>query len=353
MRIHSEKQRALPPTPTLRAYSVTDMHTAGEPVRIFTGGLPSLIGDTLLAKRRNAIEAHDYVRRDLMHEPRGHPAMYGVWPLKSQLPDAALAVLFTHNGGYSTMCGHATIALGRWVVDQGLVTTSRPQTKFVLECPCGPVPVSVDIDEAGRSGQAEFEISGARAALLDAEISITGLGNVRVDVAFGGAFYAIVPASRLGLNLFKTPYTHLVAIANDITRAARNQLEIIHPMSPELGFLYGTILTDDATAEEGSSSYNLCAFGGGQVDRSPTGSGVAARLALDVARGRAHLGMKREFRGISGVGFTGELIGAHQTGVTVRVAGQGFYVGHAHFCVETGDPLADGFTVPDVISPDV
>lgn len=336
----------------LRSYSVTDMHTAGEPVRIFTGGLPTLAGDTLLAKRRDAMQAHDYVRRDLMFEPRGHSAMYGVWPLQSNLPDAALAVLFTHNEGYSTMCGHATIALGRWVIDEGLVAVSRPQTRFVLECPCGPVHVSVNIDEAGRPGEVSFTLTGARATLLDAEISIPGVGKIAVDVAYGGAYYAILPSSRVGLNFFQAPYERLVAMANQITQAGREQLQIVHPASPDLGFLYGTILTDDSVPGDGSPAYNLCAFGGGQVDRSPTGSGVAARLALDFSRGRVQSGIKREFRGISGVGFTGELVNADDTGATVKVAGRGFYVGTSRFCVERDDPLADGFTAPKVILPD-
>ena len=350
MRIRSVEEKAL--ARSLRAYSVTDMHTAGEPVRIFTGGLPTLTGDTLLAKRRNAMERHDYVRRHLMLEPRGHPAMYGVWPLEPHRPEAVLAVLFTHNEGYSTMCGHATIALGRWVIDQGLVAVRHPQTTFVLECPCGPVSVSVDVDEAGRPGQTQFALTGARAALLDAEISVPEIGNISIDVAYGGAYYAIVPASRMGLNLFETPYERLVATANKITTAAREQLDIVHPLAPALGFLYGTILTDDAPAGGDAPSYNLCAFGGGQVDRSPTGSGVAARLALDFAKGKAQLGLKREFRGISGVGFAGELVKGDDTGVTVKVAGRGFYAGCARLWVERDDPLTDGFTVPGVISPD-
>ncbi|HYW77647.1 MAG TPA: proline racemase family protein [Gammaproteobacteria bacterium] len=351
MRIHSVEEKAL--ARALHAYSATDMHTAGEPVRLFTGGLPRLTGDTLLAKRRDAMERHDYVRRHLMLEPRGHSAMYGVWPLEPHLPEAALAVLFTHNEGYSTMCGHATIALGRWVIDQGLVAVRCPQTKFVLECPCGPVSVSVDVDEAGRPGQAHFAITGARATLLDAQISVPEIGKINIDVAYGGAYYAIVPASRMGLNLFETPYERLVTTANKITEAAREQLDIVHPVAPALGFLYGTILTDDAPAGVDAPSYNLCTFGGGQVDRSPTGSGVAARLALDFAKGKALPGLKRQFRGISGVGFAGELMEADETGVTVQVAGQGFYVGCARFWVERDDPLADGFTVPDVISPDI
>lgn len=330
----------------MREYGVTDMHTAGEPVRIFTDGLPALHGHTLLDKRRDALAEHDYVRRDLMLEPRGHAAMYGVWPLKSELPGAALAVLFTHNEGYSTMCGHATIALGRWVLDQGLVAVTRPQTRFVLECPCGPVSVSVDVDDAGGAGRAAFELAGAHVAQLDAELDVADVGRIVVDVAYGGAFYAVVPASRVGLDFFESPYEQLVRMARRVTRAGREQLRIRHPDSPDLGFLYGTLLTDDASPGDASPTYNLCAFGNGQVDRSATGSGVAARMALDHARDRLPVGAVREFRGVSGLGFVGQIIRREAGGVSVRVSGQAHYIGQGRLCVEASDPLAAGFELP-------
>lgn len=335
----------------LREYSVIDMHAAGEPVRIFTGGLPTLGGDTLLAKRREAMTEHDYVRRELMLEPRGHADMYGVWPLSSNLPEAALAVLFTHNEGYSTMCGHATIALGRWVVDEGLVPVTRPRTRFVLECPCGPVTVAVDIDGAGNPGRTAFEMSGAHALRLDAEIDVPDFGRVLVDVSYGGAIYAVIPASRLGLDLFETPYEALVGAARNVTQAARDQLRIEFPKTPDLGFLYGTLLTDDSPPGDGRPTYNLCVFGGGQIDRSPTGSGIAARLALDYARGKIGYGREREFRGVSRQGFTGEIVREDEVGITVKVSGHGYYLGEAKFCIESDDPLGRGFTLPDRILP--
>ncbi|OAB55500.1 hypothetical protein AY600_16165, partial [Phormidium willei BDU 130791] len=284
-------------------YRVTDMHTAGEPVRIFTGGVPPLPPGPLLEKRRYARAELDHVRRRLMLEPRGHPEMYGVWPTESELPEAALAVLFTHCAGYSTMCGHATIALGRWVLDQGLVPARAPETVFVLECPCGPVTVRAAVDAQGRVGRVAFDSVPAFAELLDQPLEVEGFGRVPVDVPYGGAFYAVLPASRLGLDLRATPYELLVQAGRRITRAGRAQLAIRHPAAPDLGFLYGTILTDDLPPESAAPTYNLCVFGGGQVDRSATGSGATARMALDLARGRLAVGARREFRGLSGVGF--------------------------------------------------
>ncbi|WP_435102535.1 proline racemase family protein [Arhodomonas sp. AD133] len=328
-------------------YRVVDMHTAGEPVRIFTGGVPQLAGATLLERRRDAMTRHDHVRRRLMHEPRGHADMYGVWPTAPVHPDAAMAVLFTHNEGYSTMCGHATIALGRYVVDQGLVTLVDGRASFVLECPCGPVTVHVTADGDGRPGEVAFDSVPAFASRLDAPLDLPGMGRVSVDVAYGGAFYAILPASRLGLDLADSPYESLVQAARQVTAAAREQLTVRHPDEPDLGFLYGTILTDNVPPEQSQASANVCVFGGGQVDRSPTGSGVTARLALANARGALTIGAERRFRGVSGVEFRGRIARVTDDGsVVVTVAGRSHYVGETRFVVEANDPLADGLAIP-------
>jgi len=333
----------------MERYTVTDMHTAGEPVRIFTGGVPALRGATLLEKRRDARDTHDHVRRRLMLEPRGHADMYGVWPTEPSHPDAALAVLFTHNEGYSTMCGHATIALGRWVIDQKMVPVTVPETRFVLECPCGPVTVYASVDEAGRVGRVAFDSVPAFVPQLDLALDVADFGPVTVDIAYGGAFYAVVRASALGLDLWNSPYETLVQAGRRITEAGRAQARISHPVEPDLGFLYGTILIDDVAPESDAPTYNLCVFGGGQVDRSPTGSGATARMALDHARGLIGPGRRREFRGLSGVGFDAEIRAATGDGVIVRVGGESFYHGEQTVICEDGDPLLNGLEVPEVL----
>lgn len=341
---------SLPIESSLARYLVDDMHTAGEPVRIITGGAPKLQGETLLAKRRQAKAEFDLVRQRLMSEPRGHADMYGVWPTAAHHPDAALAVLFTHNGGYSTMCGHATIAMGRWVVDQGLVPKTPPLTRFGLECPCGLVQVEVATDAQGNTGAVEFDSVTAFPYVLDAEIELPEHGKIRFDISYGGAYYAILPASRLGLSLLESPLETLIQMGRRITDAAREQLSIQHRdhSSGDLGFLYGTIITDDAQGSEPTG--NLCIFGDGQVDRSPTGSGVTARLALDHAKGLIDVGEERLFRGLSGVPFSGRIARVVEgetgsEGVIVRVAGQSFYTGRSEFVVEANDELRDGLPI--------
>jgi trans-L-3-hydroxyproline dehydratase len=313
-------------------YQVVDMHTAGEPVRIVTAGYPTLEGDTLLAKRRFVRDTLDHIRRRLMLEPRGHAEMYGVIPTTPSHPDCALAVLFMHNSGYSTMCGHATIAIGRWAVERGLVKATPPLTRFNLECPCGPVAVSVASDMT-----VSFESVPAFVERRD-----DALDGVTFDIAYGGAFYAILPARRLSLDLLRTPLRDLIEAGTRFTDAVRRTRQIRHPREPDLAFLYGTILTDDA---ERGPTRNLCVFGEGQVDRSPTGSGVTARIALDVARGAMAIGERREFRGVSDVPFVGEAVRQEPDGVIVRVSGRAHHSGEAAFVVEDDDPLADGLAL--------
>lgn len=328
-----------------------DLHTAGEPVRIVTGGYPRLQGGTILDKRREARARHDHLRRAMMWEPRGHAGMYGVIPVEPTHPDAAFGVLFTHHEGYSTMCGHATIALARWAVETGRVPVSEPVTRFAVEAPCGLIWVEAQVS-GGEVGSASFESVPAFVLARDLEVSVPGLGAVTADIAYGGAFYAILPAQGLGLDPARAKLEEVVAAAGALTDAIRAGTTITHPHDPELGFLYGTIVTDGA-APPGESA-NLCVFAERQVDRSPTGSGVTARMALDVEKGLIGMGEERRFRSITGGVFTGEAlerghVGPHRA-VIVRVGGQAHWMGRGEFIVAADDPLGHGFALPATLS---
>ena len=338
------------PLRALASYRVIDMHTAGEPVRIVLDGFPEPRGDTVLAKRADAMARLDVHRRRLMLEPRGHPEMYGALPVVASVPSATLGVLFMHHSGFSTMCGHATVALGRWAVDSGRVPLHDGSADFVLECPCGPVDVHVT--EAG--ARVAFDSVPGFAASLDLTVEVPAFGRVMCDIGYGGAFYAILPASRLGIDLAVTPIGQQRVAARAVTDAIRARHTVRHPAEPDLGFLYGTILTGDAPPQDGISR-NLCVFGEGQIDRSPTGSGVTARLAVDAARGQVRPGEQRRFAGPTGVPFTGEVIAeqrlADRRAFRVRVSGSAFYSSSATFTVEPDDTLPDGFDLADDAPP--
>jgi proline racemase len=319
-----------------------EMHTGGEPVRIVVAGYPPIPGSTLLAKRRHAREHLDRFRRLLMFEPRGHADMYGALLVEPDLPGADFAVLFIHNEGYSTMCGHAVIALGRWAVDSGLVKRSTGGSKVAIQCPCGLVEASVADD-----GAVKFTSVPAFAFALDARIEVPGLGPLTVDIGYGGAFYAFLPASRFGLDVRRSATRDLVDAADKVTKATKAQIKLNHPDDPDLAFLYGTILTDGNDAFGPTPTANICVFAEREVDRSPTGSGVTARIALQQARGQIALGQERQFESVTGAIFTGKALRQTKAGrfdaVIVEVGGKAHYTGSAKFTLEEGDEIGKGF----------
>mgnify|MGYP003384983825 CR=1 FL=1 len=324
-----------------------DYHTCGEPVRIVTAGYPVLDAPTILGKRRQAREQHDHLRRAMMLEPRGHAGMYGVVPVAASHPEAAFGVLFTHNEGYSTMCGHATIALGRYAIEHGLVAAVAPVTRFAIEAPCGLVRLACEVRD-GTVRTVTFESVPAFCHARDLVVDVPEIGPVTTDIAYGGAFYCILPASRLRLDLFETPVSEIVEAAGRLTDAVRTTMTIAHPTEPDLGFLYGTIVTDEAGPDE--TSFNLCVFAERQIDRSPTGSGVTARMALDHAKGFVAAGRERLFRSITGGTFSGRVIGPAdfpaEGAVTVAVGGTSHFSGTSRFVIEPDDPLRHGFALP-------
>ena len=324
-----------------------EMHTGGEPTRIIVSGWPQFESRTLLGKRREASERHDHLRRALMHEPRGHAEMYGALLVAPDHPDADLAVLFLHGEGYSTMCGHATIALARWAVDSGRVPLRKPATTVRLQCPCGLVVAKVDTSR-GQAGRVSFESVPAFAYRLDAIVPTRDWGPLTLDIGYGGAFYAILPADSIGLDVRTSPLAPIIDAGEAIARATQQAIRIEHPSEPDLAFIYGAILTDGGDGRAGPSR-NICVFAGRQVDRSPTGSGVTARLALAAARHAASPGETMLFESVTGAHFSGRILrtdraGSHKA-VIVEVGGAAHYTGDAVFRFEAEDPLRWGFSL--------
>jgi trans-L-3-hydroxyproline dehydratase len=325
--------------------STVEMHTGGEPTRIVVDGWPRLESGTLIGKRREAGERFDRLRRGLMLEPRGHEGMYGALLVEPDHPEADLAVLFMHNQGFSTMCGHATIAVARWAVDSGRVPRRTPETTVRLQCPCGLVTARVAAD-----GSVRFHSVPAFAHAIDRIAPTRTWGPLSVDVAYGGAFYAILPADAIGLDLARSGLRAVADAGAEISRAVASAIAIDHPAEPELGYLYGTILTDGGAGAGGVPSRNVCVFAGRQIDRSPTGSGGTARMALALARGAVRPGEEHLFESCTGAVFSGRIVreaarvGGRKACI-VEVGGRAHYTGEARFRFEPDDPLADGFSL--------
>ncbi|TDH38050.1 proline racemase [Pseudohoeflea suaedae] len=326
---------------------VIDMHTGGEPLRIVTHGYPHVPGATILEKRAHVRDELDHLRRILMFEPRGHADMYGAILVEPSLPGADLAVLFMHNEGYSTMCGHAIIALGRFAVDRGMVSVDGDKARVNIECPCGMVVADVTIRD-GRAAEVSFESVPSFLFEEGVRVDVPDYGEIVCDVAYGGAFYALAPARAFGLEFGRDPVADFIEAADRLSRAVRQAVPLTHPDAADLAFLYGSILTDGGAGDD-TPSRNICVFADRQVDRSPTGSGVTARMATLHARGQVAAGEIRHFESIVGSRFTGMVATSTTAGewsaVTVRVSGRAHYAGEASFVVEDDDLLGGGFLV--------
>jgi proline racemase len=329
-----------------RRITTLDSHAAGEPLRIVTGGIDPIPGRTMLDKRRYAREHLEGLRKTIVFEPRGHADMYGAIPTEPVTSDGDLGVLFVHNEGWSTMCGHGIIALTTALFETG----ERTGDVIKYDAPPGRVTARATRDGA-RVREVAFENVRSFAVELDASVEVEGLGTVRYDLAFGGAFYAFVDADALGVPLDPSGFRQCIDVGMRIKRAVMAGREITHPDSPDaadLSFLYGTILTGKPHGTS-ADSRNVCVFADGEVDRSPTGTGVSARVAIEHARGRLHDGASFRVESIIGTIFRGRVLRtdkvAQYDAVVPEVTGSAWTVGRSELWVAPDDPLPEGFVL--------
>jgi trans-L-3-hydroxyproline dehydratase len=323
-----------------------DCHTAGEPFRIITGGLAELGGETILDKRRHMQNHLDHLRTALMWEPRGHADMYGCVITPPVSPDADFGVLFLHNEGYSTMCGHGIIGVATAAVETGMVPVRKPETCMAIDAPAGLIRARVQVSDDGRAGRVFFQNVPSFVLALDETVQVPGLGRVRYDIAFGGAFYAFVQAADVGLNTVPGHVAELIAKGMAIKRAVMAAQPVAHPFEADLSFLYGTIFIGPAHSHDAHSS-NVCIFAQGEVDRSPTGTGVSARLALHHARGELEPGQVIDVQSVIGTRFSGRIVQLTTFGpyaaVIPEVSGTAHITGRHEFLIDPRDPLQKGF----------
>jgi len=350
---------------------VLDYHTAGEPFRIIVRGYPELAGTNILERRRSALQQHDHLRKMLMWEPRGHADMYGGILVPPDHDEAQVGVLFMHNEGYSTMCGHGTIALATALVESGAIAPTGTATPIGIDAPCGLVRAVAHVHEnelaaahaSGRTPRVHevtFENVPSFAAALDVAIEVPGYGSLTVDVGYGGAFYALIDAAQLGIEMRAENAAALAAAGRAITDAGRAALRsggalatalgVSHPEEEDLSFLYGTIISGPPE-DPAHHSRNLCLFAEGEVDRSPTGSGVSARLAVLHARGEVQTDQEIAIESILGREsvFRGRVVRSEEwagrSAVIPEVRGSAHMTGSARFVLDAHDPIGRGFLV--------
>jgi proline racemase len=319
----------------MRRITTVDYHTGGEPFRIVTGGVDAPRGTTILDKRRDALARLDHVRRLLVFEPRGHADMYGCFVVEPNDAGADLGVVFFHNAGYSTACGHGTIALVTWALDDGIVERVEGETRVVVDVPSGRIETWALIED-GRVRSVRFRNvpSYVWAEGLDA-------GGRSVDVAFGGAFYASVEE-----RVEPGELPRLIELGRQLKRTLEAGHEIVHPLEPELRDVYGVVFWQ-GEGDGPLTQRNVTVFADGEVDRSPCGSGTSARLALLDRSGRLPRGEELRHLSIVGSEFRGRVVGDADVGglpaVVTEVEGSAYRTGEHAFELDPDDPLGEGF----------
>ncbi|MEH6442894.1 MAG: proline racemase family protein [Oceanospirillaceae bacterium] len=334
------------PTADFLTIKTLDCHTGGEPLRIITQGFPELLGSTVLEKRRYCMQHFDHLRTALMFEPRGHADMYGVLVTAPERADSHFGAIFIHNEGYSTMCGHAIIAMSKFAVESGLVPRTGERTEVRIDAPCGLIVAWAKSDASGQVSETTFDCVPSFVAKKDAVVSIAEFGDIRFDLAYGGAFYAYVDVKDVGLKCDEAHYDELIRVGRLIKAAVNEQFTITHPFEEDLGFLYGSIFVEDLANPE-LHSRNVCVFAEGEVDRSPTGSGVSGRAAIHYARGELALEESITISSILDSRFQVQVqreieYGPHAA-IIPRVTGSAHIAAKCEFIIDPKDPLKDGF----------
>ncbi|WP_420634907.1 proline racemase family protein [Candidatus Palauibacter sp.] len=335
-----------PPEHWLRIETV-DAHTEGEPLRVIVAGFPDLPGATVLARRRAARSDYDEVRRALMWEPRGHADMYGCLVMPPVTTEADFSVLFMHNEGFSTMCGHGIIGVTKIAVEAGWIDGAGDSRSVTIDTPAGLVRARA-IVEGDRVREVRFVNVPSFAPSLGNVVEVEGLGTVSYDLAFGGAFYAFVDADALGLPLTPAGAEDLVDAGRRITRAVSSSAadDIRHPGDPDLGFLYGTVFIG-APEDPERHSRHVCIFADGELDRSPTGTAVSGRLAILYARDEIAGDEEIAIESILGGRFSGRIVGTSAVGahtaIVPEVGGRAWVTGRHEFVIDPEDPWGVGF----------
>jgi proline racemase len=352
-----------------------DAHAAGEPLRLIVDGFPSPRGRTMLEKREWLKTHADHLRRALMLEPRGHADMYGAILTEPVSPGSHAGVLFMHNEGYSTMCGHGVVAVTTIALERGLLirraagTPGRPMNDVNDVEPVETVASVERARNGERAGNPRVSASDRLPAVRIESVAfvnvpsfvlhgglpvtigktrIGGLGarTIRVDVAFGGAFYAIVDSEAVGLPIDVPHLPELRRVGMEIKHAIDASQTIVHPLEPSLHGIYGTIFTGPPS-DERADLRNVTIFADAEVDRSPCGTGTAAVMAVVDAMG--WLGQDRPFvhESLIGTRFHGRVVGRSAVGeyqaIVPEIEGSAWITGEHTFLVDDTDPLSAGF----------
>lgn len=327
--------------------SAIDSHTMGEPTRIITGGIGEVLGNTMEEKREYLQKNMDYIRTSVMNEPRGHADMFGSILMRPISKEADYGIIFMDGGGYLKMCGHGSIGAASAIVENEMVEVKEPVTRVVLESPAGLIKADVAVKDGKVK---ETTITNVPAFLYkrDLKINVPEIGEVVVDISFGGSFFAIVDSRQPSLNIDISCQN--VDKIKDIGLKIRDEVNksvvVSHPNLPyiktvDLVEIYGAPKNKEATLQ------NVVVFGSGQIDRSPCGTGTSAKVAALYAKGKIGLNEDFIYESITGTMFKAraieEVMIGEYVGIIPQVTGKAYITGFNHFVINEDDPLKYGF----------
>lgn len=331
-----------------RVISAIDTHTAGEAARIIIGGIPKFPGQTMPEKRAYLEEKKDDLRQQLMLEPRGHHDMFGAFICEPEHEEADYGIIFMDTGGYLNMCGHNTIAAMTCAVETGWVDVpaGAKEVEVVQDTPAGLIHGSVQVDEIGQAQSVSFKNVPSFLYKEGVEVEVPKLGKLKVDIAFGGSFFALLPIESIGQKICAQNASAIVEAGMAIRRAVNDQVNIQHP---SLSHIQTVDLVEFYHKENDLCCQNVVVFGDGQIDRSPCGTGTSAKVATLYAKGELKPQERFENRSILNTCFTAEIVEeldyyGYQA-VIPKITGSAYITGLNTFLMDTKDPLENGFTL--------
>jgi proline racemase len=305
-----------------RIITAVDSHTEGEPARVVIGGaVPFIPGKTMFEKRLWCIKNMDNFRTMLMYEPRGHSAMSGSIVMEPTSPQADIGVLFIEVSGWLPMCGHGTIATCTVLVETGIIEAKEPVTKFTLDTPAGLVKAEVEVD-------------------------VPGISKLRLDIAYGGNFYAILNAKDVGLEVKPEHNNELIEAGRKIRVALNEQVKVVHPENSKIDFCsHVRFLGPTKLSKVGTR--NAVIYGPGQIDRSPCGTGTSAEVAMNYAKGKLKLNQEFVSESIIGSHFVAKAVEetkvANLKAIVPAITGRAWVLGIQQFVLDPDDPFPNGF----------
>ena len=339
-----------------------EVHAGGEPGRVIVGGVHDVPGATMLEKRNHLWHQGDRLRRLMLREPRGYPALCANVLLPATLPEADAGYVIMEQAEYPAMSGSNTICTATVLINERMVPVTEPITSLVLEAPAGLIRISAEVRD-GKARSITFENVPAFVHRLDVPVEVPQVGTVTVDVAWGGMFYALTDASALGFRLTPDEGRDLVRVGEMVKAAAREQIPVAHPEQPELAGISimewtgppsvpGADAKNTVVVSSGTLDWNRPESFTGVLDRSPCGTGTCARMAVLHARGQLAIGQDFVHEGILGTTWTGRLLRettiGSQPAVVPQLTGSAWITGHTDYRVDEEDPFPDGFTVGDL-----